>query len=133
MIDENTRVLDIVFVTEQKQFIQTFGKKSKSDYLLNVNKVMRDKFGHDIMIPNKIQAFLINYEIRKIIDKAINVRNRKYKRIIYINTSLSVNTILNTMDFLKGTYDDVHFNAYLLDLEKTFPPIENVKSIQKPY
>jgi len=133
MIDENTRILDILFVTEQKQFIQTFGKKGKSDYFLNVNKVMRDKLGQDIMIPNKIQAFLINYEIRKIIDKAINVRNRKYKRIIYINTNISANAILNTLDFLNGTYEGVVFNAYLLDLEGEFEPIKNVKIIKKPY
>ena len=130
MIDETTRVLDILFVAEQKQFIQALGKKGKSDYLLNVNKVMRDKFGHDIMIPNKIQAFLINYEIRKIIDKAINVRNRKYKRIIYINTNLSENTILNTIDFLNGTYPDVVFQAKILDPEKELQSIDGIEKLK---
>lgn len=133
MIDERTRILEILFVPEQKQFIQIFGKKGKSDYLLNVNKIMRDKFGHDIMVPNKIQAFLINYEIRKIIDKAVNVRNRKYNRIIYINTSLSNNTILNTIDFLNGTYDNVKFIAYLLDINDEFDHIDNIKIINKKY
>ena len=66
MTDETTRVLQIIFVSDQKQFIQVLSKKGKSDYLLNVNKIMRDKFDHDIMFPNKIQSFLINYEIKKI-------------------------------------------------------------------
>lgn len=125
MIDEKLRELDILFVKEQKHFVHTFGKKSKSDYFLNVNKVMKDKFGHNIMIPNKIQAFLINYEIRKILDKAINVRSRKYTRIIYINTNLSINTILNTLDFLKATYLTISFDAYLLDLEDEFITISD--------
>lgn len=117
MIESPVRILQVVFVTDQKQFIQVFRKKEKSDYLLNVNKIMRDKFAHEIVVPNKIQAFLINYEIKKIIDKAINVRNRKYQRIVYVNSNLSANTILNTIDFLSGTYSDVQFEPILVDFD----------------
>lgn len=117
MIESPVRILQVVFVTDQKQFIQVFRKKEKSDYLLNVNKIMRDKFAHEIVVPNKIQAFLINYEIKKIIDKAINVRNRKYRRIVYVNSNLSTNTILNTIDFLSGTYPDVQFEPILVDFD----------------
>lgn len=131
MIDENTRILQIVFVSDQKQFINFLNKKAKSDYLLNVNKIMRDKFGHEIMVPNKIQAFLINYEIKKIIDKAVNVRNRKYKRLIYINSNLSVNTIINTIDFLTGTYESVHFEPFLIDPEGDWSPHLSIKTIKK--
>ena len=38
MTDETTRVLQIIFVSDQKQFIQVLSKKGKSDYLLNVNR-----------------------------------------------------------------------------------------------
>lgn len=117
MIESPVRILQVVFVTDQKQFIQVFRKKEKSDYLLNVNKIMRDKFAYEIVVPNKIQAFLINYEIKKIIDKAINVRNRKYRRIVYVNSNLSTNTILNTIDFLSGTYPDVQFEPILVDFD----------------
>jgi hypothetical protein len=131
MIDETTRVLQIVFVSDQKQFIQVLQKKRKSDYLLNVNKIIRDKFGHEIVVPNKIQAFLINYEIKKIIDKAVNVRNRKYERIVYINSNLTPNTILNTIDFLTSTYGEVHFEPLLIDLEEDISPHINIKTIKK--
>jgi hypothetical protein len=131
MTDETTRVLQIIFVSDQKQFIQVLSKKGKSDYLLNVNKIMRDKFDHDIMFPNKIQSFLINYEIKKIIDKAVNVRNRKYKRIIYINSNLTSNTILNTIDFLVDSYEDVQFEPLLIDLEGELSQHMNIQLIKK--
>lgn len=130
MIEDPVRALQVVFVTDQKQFIQVFHKKGKSDYLLNVNKIMRDKFSHEIVVPNKIQAFLINYEIKKIIDKAINVRNRKYKRIVYINSNLTTNTILNTIDFLSGTYSDVQFEPVLVDFDGELRVPNSVKILK---
>jgi hypothetical protein len=130
MIEDPVRALQVVFVTDQKQFIQVFHKKGKSDYLLNVNKIMRDKFSHEIVVPNKIQAFLINYEIKKIIDKAINVRNRKYKRIVYINSNLTTNTILNTIDFLSGTYSDVQFEPILVDFDGELRVPNSVKILK---
>lgn len=111
------RILDIVFTLDQKHATQILGKKEKSDYLLNVNKIIKDKFSQELVIPNKVQSFLLNYEIKKIIDKAVNVRNRKYKRIIYINSNLTVNAILNTIDFLKEHYKDIVFKPSLIDLE----------------
>lgn len=125
------RTVQIIFVSDQKQFVQVLQKKLKSDYLLNVNKVMRDKFGQEIVIPNKIQSFLINYEIKKIIDKAVNVRNRKYKRIIYINSNLTANTILNTLDFLSTAYDNVQFEPLLIDLDDSVSPNVNIKTLKK--
>lgn len=130
MIEDPVRALQVVFVTDQKQFIQVFHKKGKSDYLLNVNKIMRDKFSHEIVVPNKIQAFLINYEIKKILDKAINVRNRKYKRIVYINSNLTTNTILNTIDFLSGTYSDVQFELILVDFDGELRVPNSVKILK---
>ena len=42
MIDSLERKLEIVFVRDQKQFIQAFNKKQKCDYLLNVNKIIKE-------------------------------------------------------------------------------------------
>jgi hypothetical protein len=124
------RLLQIVFVRDQKLFIQAVQKKGKTDYLLNVTRIIRDKFDHDIILPNKIQAFLINYEIKKLIDKAVNVRNRKYQRIIYVNPNITPNIILNTVDFLNGAYEDVSFEPRLLDLDHDFvnhPMLDKIK------
>lgn len=115
MIDENDRNLEILFVKDQKQFINKFCKKAKSDYLLNINKILKEKFEQDIVVPNKIQAFLINYEIKKLIDKAVNVRNRKYNRIVYVNQNLSLTSIINTIEFLNQSYCTVKFYARVLD------------------
>jgi hypothetical protein len=131
MIDNIDRILQIVFVRDQKLFIQTLQKKCKSDYLLNVNKIIREKFDQEILVPNKIQSFLINYEIKKLIDKAVNVRNRKYQRIIYVNSSISSNTILNTIDFLSGAYSDVKFEPMLIDPDNDLVDITGVTTIKK--
>ncbi len=120
MIDSEDRLLEILFVRDQRQFINKFSKKAKSDYLLNVNKILKEKFEQDIVVPNKIQAFLINYEIKKLIDKAVNVRNRKYCRIIYVNANLNLTSIINTLEFLNQSYSTVKFHARVLDPEDEF-------------
>lgn len=131
MIESEDRLLEILFVRDQRQFINKFSKKAKSDYLLNVNKILKEKFEQDIVVPNKIQAFLINYEIKKLIDKAVNVRNRKYSRIIYVNGNLSLTSIINTLEFLNQSYLTVKFFAKVLDpddeFETTAPNIVIVK------
>jgi hypothetical protein len=124
------RLLQIIFVRDQKLFLQAVQKKGKTDYLLNVNRIIRDKFDQDIVLPNKIQSFLINYEIKKLIDKAVNVRNRKYLRIIYVNPNITPNVILNTVDFLNGAYEDVSFEPRLLDHDPDLvdnPVLETIK------
>ena len=130
MIENPTRTLQILFVRDQKQLIQTIQKKAKTDYLLNVSRIIREKFEQDILVPNKIQSFLINYEIKKLIDKAVNVRNRKYQRIIYVNPNITANLILNTVDFLNGSYEDVSFEPLLLDHDPDLidnPVLETIK------
>ena len=131
MIDSLDRKLEIVFVRDQKQFIQAFNKKQKCDYLLNVNKIIKEKFDHEILVPNKIQAFLINYEIKKLIDKAINVRNRKYNRIIYVNAGLSVSNINNTIKFLNTAYGTIEFVPKLIDGDFEIGELSGVETIKK--
>ena len=131
MIDSVDRTLEIIFVKDQKQFIQIFTKKQKCDYLLNVNKIIKEKFDQEILVPNKIQSFLINYEIKKLIDKAINVRNRKYNRIIYVNAGLSASNINNTVKFLNTAYSTIEFVPHLIDSDLEIGDLTGVDTIKK--
>ena len=93
------REIEVVFVKEHKFFIKKYTKKIKSDYMLNINKLIKDKLNSKFIIPNKIQSFILNYEIKKLLDKAINIKNNKYNRIIYMNSELSISGISNTIEF----------------------------------
>jgi hypothetical protein len=131
MLDQKERTLEILFVRDQKQFSSFYCKKQKCDYLLNINKIIKEKFEQEIVVPNKIQSFLINYEIKKLIDKAINVRNRKYNRILYLNSNISSSIINNTLGFLKTSYPDVKFIAKLLDPDFDSSLLTEVETIKK--
>jgi hypothetical protein len=126
-----TRIIEILFVRDQKFLLQQIQKKGKTDYLLNVGRIVKDKFEQEILVPNKIQSFLINYEIKKLIDKAVNVRNRKYQRIIYVNPSITPNVILNTVDFLNGAYEDIQFQPALIDQDLDLLGHPSLISIKK--
>jgi hypothetical protein len=104
------RKIDIVFVRDYKSFIIAFDRKNKNDYILNVSKLIKDKFSTKFIIPNKVQSFLLNYEIKKLLDKAITIKNEKYSKIIYLNLNLSETIILNTMDFISNEYQDFDFD-----------------------
>ena len=94
------RELEIIFIKEYKFFIKRFEKKEKGDYLLNVNKIINDKFNTKFLVPNPVQSFLLNYEIKKLLDKAVNIKNNKYNRIIFLNSTITFSGIQNTMEFL---------------------------------
>jgi len=124
------RKIDVIFVREYKSFIGAFNKKSKSDYLLNVTKIVRDKFNTRFLMPNKVQSFLLNYEVKKLLDKAIKVKNKKYTRIIYLNTNLSISTVLNSIDFINEEYFDLEFSYFMIpskEIEEDFELINNPK------
>lgn len=117
---EQHRTLDIIFIKEFKFFIKKFVKKNKEDYLLNVNKIIKDKFGTKFLVPNPVQSFLLNYEIKKLMDKAINIKNEKYTRIIYLNSNITTTGIHNTLEFLKLEYSNIEFNCYIIDPKEDF-------------
>ena len=124
------RKIDVIFVREYKSFIVAFNKKSKSDYLLNVTKIVRDKFNTRFLMPNKVQSFLLNYEVKKLLDKAIKVKNKKYTRIIYLNTNLSISTVLNSIDFINEEYFDLEFSYFMIpskEIEEDIDLIGNPK------
>lgn len=127
--DIATRELTIVFVRDYKTFVEHFSKKSKSDYVLNINKIVKEKFQTEIFIPNKVQAFLLNYEISKLIDKVIKIKNQKYSRLIYLNTELSPTGILNSINFLQTTYNWVEFDFTVIDPDQEFQAV--LKDIKK--
>lgn len=118
------RKISVVFVKDYKSFILTFNKKDKSDYILNVSKLIKDKFSTKFIIPNKVQSFLLNYEIKKLLDKAITVKNEKYNQIIYLNSNLSTTTILNTIDFISDEYPDFEFKFSLISPTSDPEPLD---------
>ena len=117
---DELRDFDVVFIKEFKFFIKKFDKKQKEDYLLNVNKIIKDKFSIKFLVPNPIQSFLLNYEIKKLLDKAISIKNEKYNRIIFLNSSITLTGINNTIEFLNQEYLDVNFKYYMIDPKEEF-------------
>lgn len=117
---DTPRELDIVFIKEYKFFIKKFEKKQKEDYLLNVNKIIKDKFNTKFLVPNPVQSFLLNYEIKKLLDKAVNIKNEKYNRIVFLNSTITLTGIQNTMEFLNNEYDEVEFNYFMIDPKEDF-------------
>jgi hypothetical protein len=109
------RKMEVVFVRDYKSFVQVFKKKEKSDYILNVSKLIKDKFSTKFIVPNKVQSFLLNYEIKKLLDKAITLKNEKYQRIVYLNATLSKTSLLNTIDFISEEYLDFSFDFKAID------------------
>jgi len=109
------RELNIIFIREFRSFSSIYSKKSKEDYILNVNKIIKDKFESRFITPNKVQSFIINYEIKKLLDKAINIKNQKYKKIVYLNSNLSVSLIQNAMEFISEEYHPIKFNFSLIE------------------
>jgi len=114
-METEERTIEIVFIREFKNFTSKIGKKKKEDYVLNVSKIIKDKFSSKFIVPNKVQSFLINYEIKKFLDKAINIKNEKYNRIIYLNSNLSASSIKNAMSFISEEYYPIQFKYLLIE------------------
>ena len=126
------RRVSIIFVKEYKNFISTFERKSKEDYVLNVSKIIKDKFNTKFIVPNKVQSFLLNYEIKKLLDKAINIKNKKYTRVVYLNSNLSASIIMNTMAFVDEEYTELKFSYFLVESKSlSDDPIGNIEGLSK--
>jgi hypothetical protein len=127
------RKISVIFVKEYKGFIQLFKKKSKTDYILNVSKILKDKFNSKFIVPNKVQSFLLNYEIRKLLDKAISVKNKKYSQIVYLNNQLTYSSILNAIHFIESEYTQLDLEFLIIkskSLDPTdIPQLDNLKII----
>ena len=114
-IENENRELKITFIREFRSFTSLNGKKKKEDYILNVNKIIKDKFDSKFAIPNMVQSFLINYEIKKLLDKAIYIKNQKYKNIIYLNSNLSITVIESAIKFIEDEYYPISFKFELIE------------------
>ena len=126
------RHVSIIFVKEYKNFISAFEIKSKEDYVLNVSKIIKDKFNTKFIVPNKVQSFLLNYEIKKLLDKAINIKNKKYTRVVYLNSNLSASIIMNTMAFVDEEYTELKFSYFLVESKSlSDDPIGNIEGLSK--
>lgn len=124
------RIIEVFFIKDYKAYVLVYGKKNKNEYILNINKLIKEKIGSDYLIPNKTQAFLLNYEIRKLVDKVINSKSKKYTRIIYFNNNISKSGIMNAFEFLEYSYPTIEFNSTVLDTENEFDEIEKAKIIK---
>jgi len=125
-----SRQIDIFFIKDYKSYVDVYGKKTKAEYVLNVNKLIKEKLGTDYVVPNKMQAFLLNYEIRKLVDKVINSKSKKYTRLIYFNNNISITGILNAYEFLEASYPHIEFKSNVLDIENEFETIPNTNMIR---
>jgi hypothetical protein len=114
-MEDEERVLNVTFIREFRSFTSVHSKKTKEDYILNVNKIIKDKFDSKFIVPNKVQSFLINYEIKKLLDKAVNIKNKKYKNIIYLNSNLSVSLIQNAIEFIEDEYSPIGFKFNVIE------------------
>jgi hypothetical protein len=128
---EDNRELNVIFIREFRSFTSVYSRKGKDDYILNVNKIIKDKFDSKFIVPNKVQSFLINYEIKKLLDKAIHIKNEKYRNIVYLNSNISISTIRNAMHFINSEYYPINFTYELIEPKEFdgdgLDKIENLK------
>jgi hypothetical protein len=128
---EDNRELNVIFIREFRSFTSVYSRKGKDDYILNVNKIIKDKFDSKFIVPNKVQSFLINYEIKKLLDKAIHIKNEKYRNIVYLNSNISISTIRNAMHFIDIEYYPINFTYELIEPKEFdgdgLDKIENLK------
>ena len=122
--DMMQRVINVYFIKEYKFFFNKNNKKSPVDYVLNVDKVIDEKMQNiPPMVFNNVQTFMLNYEIKKLLDKAVTIANAKYDNIVYINARMSTSGVLNIIGHLEKEYDGYTFNYVLLDRENEFADI----------
>lgn len=115
--------INVYFICEHKQFFNKFNKKMSGDYIISIDKLIEEKFSTRLVILNAVQSLLLNYEIRKMLDKAIRITNAKYDNIIYINADLNEVGIINIVRMMKERYTEVSFNYVLLDDSNSFSDI----------
>jgi hypothetical protein len=106
--------ISILFSKDYKTYTTCFDKKTKDDYVLNVTKIIKDKFNTKFIVPNKVQLFLLNYEIKKLLDKAVSAKTKKYKNVIYLNSNLSTYSLLNSISFIQNEYPTIDFKLHLV-------------------
>lgn len=114
--------LTIIFTRYNKFVFNKYYKKQRFDYTLNIDKIMKNKIGENVLCMNKMQAFLLNYEILRLLNKVVN--DDKYTNIVYVNQNLSLTSILNFKIFLEKSYRNIDFN-YTIVYDEDDEPLAN--------
>lgn len=108
--------INVHILSEYGMVFNKNSKKHKWDYILNVNKIIKDKLGDTCSIVlNQYQSWVLNYEISKRLKKVIS--SGKYSDIYYVNSNLSRSSILNIINLLEKKYNECSF-SYIMHMKK---------------
>lgn len=130
------RQLRVYFVRDYKFFFNKSNKKKQTDFLINVDEISREKTGGvPPIVFNDVQAFMLNYEIRKAFDKAVFSSNEKYDCIVYVNERMNATCIRNVITYMRDEYKHCTFDIVVHDADNEFagkfekmPGVMTVKS-----
>ena len=114
---KKVRKITVHVVNELSVVFNKNNKKLKSDYVLNIGKIIKNKIGTCSMILNPFQIWVLNYEIAKLLRKVITIPSDKYTDIYYINKNVSSSAVLNLSEFLANNYKDVSFD-YIMHMRE---------------
>lgn len=114
---KKVRKITVHVVNELSVVFNKNNKKLKSDYVLNIGKIIKNKIGTCSMILNSFQIWVLNYEIAKLLRKVITIPSDKYTDIYYINKNVSSSAVLNLSEFLANNYKDVSFD-YIMHMRE---------------
>lgn len=120
---ESKRYIDIFF-TKKHKFFNKLELPKSNNYILNINSLMKEKLNTEFFVMNKIQSFVLNIEIKKCIDRSINLKNGKYDNLIYINENMNISSVLNMIKFIEATYKDIKFKYNVIDDSESFTDLK---------
>ena len=107
--------------------------KCKSDYILNIERINKNKIGRDFNIMNKHQSFILNYELHKLLNKVITIDNSKYSDMYYNNNNLSISGVLNLIHWLNKTYKNHANFTYYVHLDDAEDNVNFYNILKKHY
>lgn len=119
------RKITVHVVGEYNLVFNKNNKKHKYDYVLNVGKILKSKIGTCSVVLNPFQAWVLNYEISKLLKKVISASTDKYTDIYYVNKNVSSSAVLNLSEFLSSNYKDVSFD-YILHMKDKDSDMQDV-------
>ena len=102
--------MTVHIVSEQKLIFNKDSRKLKSDYVLNIDKILKNKIGTCSVVLNQFQAWVLNYEISKLL-----------KNMITVSDNLSSNLLVKTLghgDYKRG-FDIENANSFRVGCVKT--------------
>lgn len=121
--------MEILFSRYNKFVYNKYNKKTKDEYVLNIDKIVKNKMNGTLMVMNKYQAFILNYEIVKLLQKVMNSSTIKYKKIVYVNQDMGVGSILNLKNLVEEKYPDVKFDYKIIYDEDDEDMVDAVKEM----